>query len=69
MIELISAQKIPKLKACSIWFYENTPCSYCRHQIVQILVERQQASQAIFQECMSDCSSEIRTLVKAGKYY
>lgn len=64
LIELVDAQKDPELKACSIWVYENTPCSYCRQQIVEILVKLQQAPRSMLRECLYDCSPEIRSLVQ-----
>ena len=64
LIELINAQKTTELKECSLWVYENTPCSYCRQQIVEILIALRQTPQSMLQECLHDCSSKIRSLVQ-----
>lgn len=47
LIKLANAQKTSELRTCSLWVYENTPCSYCRHKIVEILVKLNQAPKAL----------------------
>gem|GEM_PF-633181 len=47
-----------------LWLYDRTPCSLCRHNIVQELDKRQLVPKEIWEECIDDCSDELRTLAK-----
>lgn len=62
LIDLTQAQKSLELVNCLLWVYQNTPCTYCRREAVEILIELKQMPEALLKECLHDCSSEIRNL-------
>ncbi|GAB4528107.1 MAG: hypothetical protein Tsb0014_09250 [Pleurocapsa sp.] len=68
LIDIIDKQKTAELINCSLWVYENTPCSYCRQEILKILIESKQVSQNILEECLHDCSPAIRAISKSKIY-
>jgi hypothetical protein len=68
LIDIIEEQRTTELIDCSLWVYENTPCSYCRQQILEILIELKQIPQNILEECLHDCSSEIQEISKSKTY-
>ena len=63
LIKIINAQNAPELINCALWVYEYTPCSHCRHEIIKILIDTQQATTDILEECLHDCCPDIRALV------
>ena len=64
LMKIIKLQKDPELINCSFWIYENTPCAHCRESILEILIESQQITTDILQECLLDSSEDIRTMAK-----
>ena len=64
LIDIIKNQKTLELIACSLWVYENTPCSSCREKIFKILIDLKQAPKWILVESLKDCSQNIRELAK-----
>ena len=65
LIEIINRQKNLELINCILWAYENTPCAYCRHKILESLIDLQQNTSSIIKECSYDCSPEIRSLISS----
>lgn len=63
LIKIINAQNAPELINCALWVYEYTPCSHCRHEIIKFLIDTQQATTDILEECLHDCCPDIRALV------
>ena len=63
LIKIIDAQNNPELIDCALWVYEYTPCSHCRHEILKILIDTQQTTSNILEECLHDCCPDIRALV------
>jgi|GEM_PF-1885478 len=51
-------------KAIFLWLYEHGPCSFCREQIVETLIENHWCPPEILEECRNDCNSDIRELVE-----
>jgi len=64
IIKLCENHKNKELKNCLLWVYENTPCACCRKKAVKILVDTNQAPEHILNECLDDCSEDIRNLAK-----
>lgn len=62
LIKIIDTQKTSELQNCALWVYENTPCAYCRQKIVEILIDLKLAPKSLLEECLNDCSSDIREL-------
>ena len=51
-------------RGLSCWFYDRTPCSYCRTSFVEYLVNLGSIPSEILEECRDDCYSEIRELAE-----
>jgi hypothetical protein len=68
LIDIIDKQRNTELIDCSLWLYENTPCAYCRQQILEILIALKQIPQNILEECLHDCSPEIQEISKSKMY-
>lgn len=64
-MKIIKAQKNPELINCAFWIYEHTPCAHCRLSILEIFIECERVTQNILEECLYDCSTDIRALAKA----
>ncbi|MCL2622974.1 MAG: hypothetical protein FWD31_04830 [Planctomycetaceae bacterium] len=47
-----------------LWFYERTPCSLCRHNVVEELNKRQLVPKDIWEECIDDCDDRLRELAE-----
>ena len=47
-----------------LWYYERTPCSLCRHNIVKELDKRQLVPKEIWEECVDDCDDRLRELTE-----
>ena len=47
-----------------LWFYERTPCSICRYNIVVELDKRQLVPKEIWEECFDDCDVGLRELAE-----
>ncbi len=52
-------------KTIYLWLYEHGPCSFCREEIVETLLENHWATPELIEECRDDASEEIRELVAA----
>ncbi|MEM7591252.1 MAG: hypothetical protein AAF383_07000 [Cyanobacteria bacterium P01_A01_bin.83] len=65
LMKIIDTHKTPELIPCSLWIYEQTPCTYCRKSILKILISLQQVPPAVIKECLQDCSPDIRALANA----
>ena len=48
-----------------LWMYENCPCSECRQDVVERLLEMNRLPVEIREECRDDCNPDIRELVDA----
>lgn len=64
LIEIANTQKTSELTACSLWVYENNPCSNCRKRILENLIELKQVPKPILTECLKDCSLDTQALAK-----
>ena len=64
LIDIAKTQKKSELTTCSLWVYENTPCSSCREKILKILIDLKQVPKQILIECLNDCSPNIRDLAR-----
>jgi len=51
-------------KTIFLWLYEHNPCSYCREEIVEILIENHWITPEILEECRNDCDSDTRELAE-----
>jgi hypothetical protein len=47
-----------------LWMYENGLCSDCREDIVERLLEMNQLTPKILEECRNDCNAVIRELAE-----
>ena len=56
--------KIPYPKHILPYLYENTPCSYCREQILLLMSKHRMLTKEILQECLFDSNSDIRKYAK-----
>ena len=66
LIRFVKAQEDPQLANFLFWAYERTPCAICRKYAVEDLLKRKQAPETLLQECLWDCSEEIRDLAKSA---
>lgn len=66
LIRFVNAQDDPQLANFLLWAYERTPCAICRKYAVEDLLKRKQAPEILLQECLWDCSEEIRDLAKSA---
>ena len=46
-----------------LWFYEHGPCSFCRTNIVKLLISLNSATPELLEECRDDCCEKTRELV------
>ena len=46
------------------WFYDRTPCSRCRADLVEHLVKHQTISHEMIEECRDDCDTHIQELIE-----
>ena len=51
-----------ELKQAMLWAYENTPCSYCRSEVVRKLHEENILPESIKSEGKYDCCEDTRIL-------
>lgn len=60
------AEKYPEVafRESLLWYYEQTPCSLCRHSIVEELNKRRLVTKEIWEECLDDCNDELRELAQ-----
>jgi hypothetical protein len=64
LLKLAKQHQHPELKHALLWMYENTPCSYCRLHTVELLIERNEASHDLLEECRWDSMEETRELAE-----
>ena len=57
---IIENQPHPDWKNILLWLYEVDPCSYCRNNFVDQLVENGVASRILLEECLEDASEDTR---------
>ena len=65
IIKLAETYPDVAFQASLLWFYERTPCSLCRHNIVEELNKRQLVPNEIWEECLDDCDDRLRKLALA----
>lgn len=56
--------KDEKIKSLLIYYYENNYCSYCRKEIIDILIKFEMLTDEIIQEMQYDCNYDIRQIAK-----
>jgi hypothetical protein len=64
LLNLAEAQSYQELANCILWVYEKTPCSHCRKEAVEILIEWGMASESLLSECLWDVYDETCDLAK-----
>jgi len=65
ILNLVKEYKDVNLTDALIWVYENTPCTNCRHNIIEQLEVLNQLPDEILFECQFDASNSIREFAKA----
>ncbi len=60
---LVGAHKDPALADALLWAYENTPCGFCRYQIVESLHEFGRLPPEIAAECAFDAEDDLRAFI------
>lgn len=61
--DVCKANRTSAAGGCLLWIYENTPCSMCRLYAVEMLVDMHLLPERLKEECLHDCSEDIRNLV------
>jgi hypothetical protein len=65
VLDLAAAHAEADLVPLLLLAYERGPCAYCRHRVVEALVERNALPDGIREECRHDVFDETRELVEA----
>jgi hypothetical protein len=67
LLEITAETKDSEFTNSLLWLYEHGPCSMCRENAVQYLVEMKTAPEELLAECLWDCNDDTRKLaMQAG---
>ncbi len=64
LIKIFERHALDELFTSLLWAYENTPCTYCRENIVKALINSNLMPQILVDECQFDCVQDVRNLVR-----
>ncbi|WP_167239495.1 hypothetical protein [Massilia genomosp. 1] len=64
-VDLCTSARSPALAGVAQWVYRTNPCSICRRQAVEMLMEWDRLPAHIAAECRYDASEDLRALVGA----
>lgn len=62
VIDIFEGGHFEELKEAMLWVYENTPCAYCRSEVVRNLSEENMLSDYIKEEGRYDCCEDTKKL-------
>lgn len=64
-IKLFEKHPLEELTNTMLWVYENTPCTHCRNNATQLLIENGWLPETQLNECLYDCVNDTRELAKS----